>query len=158
MNLAQKVAALQAEGLTAARQILARILAPTKVEGTALIQRDTAAAEKALRNLVVPELLSNAQWALLAGQGALDDRIQFLVDKRIRDADTDAKVLAALRLQSLVAIAERRIERKGGTAWSALAGAETRTEPTVADGPSWWDQNFPGQPEPTIQHIREAMQ
>lgn len=157
MTLAQKVQALQAAGLTAARQILAAILAPTKVEGTAVIARETAAAEKALRNLVVPELLSNAQWTLLAGNGALDDRIQFLVDQRIRAATTDALMLAALKLQALVQVAERRIARKGGTAWSAIAGTETRSEVTITYGPSWWDSNFTGQPAPTLAQIRAAM-
>lgn len=171
MTFAEKVRALQAAGLTAARQILAAILAPTKVEGAAQVARPGAAAERALRALVVPAVMTGAQWNTRASAGTLEDTISNVLAGRVRDSlaamaaaqDVAAKVTAMAAVVDALGLAyqidnqERVVRRRGGEPYAVAAGTDNRTEPTVAEGPSWWAANFPGQAEPSEQDVRNQM-
>lgn len=176
MTLAQKVQALRAgspgvPAMSAARQILAAILAPTKVEGTAQVSRPGAAAERALRALVVPAVMTSQQWNTRASAGTLEDTISNVLAGRVRDAlaalsaaqDVAAKVTAMTAVVDALGLAyqidnqERVVRRKGGEPYAVAAGTDTRAEPSYSEGPSWWDSTFPGQPAPTLAQIRAEM-
>ena len=119
--LSDKVLSLRDAGVVAVHEILRELLAPTITTSSVVTARPTANAEKALQDLVVPALMTKGNWTAYAAAGALEDQVEARAEKKIKDAVTDADRLAALYLERMIAIAEKRIRRRGGDPYSPTA-------------------------------------
>ena len=140
------------------RAVQRALTAPTGVLVTNQVPRDSATVvdERRIRQTVVPELLTRAEWDGLRDE-ARERRVKRLLEQRIMGATNDTQRLSALYLERRLSVQVERIVRDGGEPWGANSELTTATVVTATPGPSWWDTNGGGQPVPGKEAIRAAL-
>ena len=144
-----------AEGVTDAHQVRHELLQPVPVYTTGTVVRVTRQDENRLKALVVPDLLTAAEWVNVEKR---DERIDNALDSKMGAAGiTDAQFIAIAKIEARVRVLRRKIERAGGDAVGPQAGASTaqvvKREP---DGPPLWQAKGATEP-PTIEAVAGAM-
>lgn len=133
--------------------IRAALKRPVITESVTNVVRSTRQQEIALKNLVVANLLTDAQWQNVALR---DERIDNALDTKMGRAGlTDAEFIALAKIKARVELLRARILRAGGDPTGPLSGQASESRPIQIIGPPRW-QALGLAELPTLDAIRGA--